>query len=83
MCYKEEINLKLIYVRAFFCALKLVIVSQIEGGDRVHIKEEKRAHVTFINQLDKPLSGAVLSVEGSDLIHGKPEARWVYSVMKS
>ncbi|KAK5608275.1 hypothetical protein CRENBAI_001693 [Crenichthys baileyi] len=57
-----------------FCMSCLPITLEIEG-DSVQIKTEKTAHVTFTNKLDRPLSGAVLSVEGSGLLHGKQEAR--------
>ncbi|MEQ2164643.1 hypothetical protein GOODEAATRI_008801, partial [Goodea atripinnis] len=57
-----------------FCMSCLPITLEIEGGS-VQIKKEKTAHVTFTNQLDRPLSGAVLSVEGSGLLYGKQEAR--------
>ncbi|MED6245183.1 hypothetical protein ATANTOWER_032679, partial [Ataeniobius toweri] len=57
-----------------FCMSCLPITLEIEG-DSVQIKKEKTVHVTFTNQLDRPLSGAVLSVEGSGLLYGKQEAR--------
>lgn len=43
------------------------------------MNKEQTAHVTFTNQLDKVLSGAVLSVEGSGLLQQKQETRLVYS----
>uniref|UniRef100_A0A3Q2QIM2 protein-glutamine gamma-glutamyltransferase n=1 Tax=Fundulus heteroclitus TaxID=8078 RepID=A0A3Q2QIM2_FUNHE len=51
------------------------ITMEIEGGDSVQLKKEKTVYVTFTNSLDKPMRGAVLSVEGSGLLQGKKEAR--------
>uniref|UniRef100_A0A3Q2D5V4 protein-glutamine gamma-glutamyltransferase n=1 Tax=Cyprinodon variegatus TaxID=28743 RepID=A0A3Q2D5V4_CYPVA len=45
----------------------------------MEVKRHQTAHVTFTNQLDKVLSGAVLSVEGSGLLQQKQETRLVYS----
>ncbi|XP_037540307.1 protein-glutamine gamma-glutamyltransferase 5 [Nematolebias whitei] len=51
------------------------ITIQIEGGDRIQMKKEKSARVTFTNPFERALSEAVLSVEGSGLIKGKQEAK--------
>ncbi|XP_015252084.1 PREDICTED: protein-glutamine gamma-glutamyltransferase 5-like [Cyprinodon variegatus] len=51
------------------------IEMEIAGGDCVEMNKEQTAHVTFTNQLDKVLSGAVLSVEGSGLLQQKQETR--------
>ncbi|XP_061657142.1 protein-glutamine gamma-glutamyltransferase 5-like isoform X2 [Syngnathoides biaculeatus] len=48
---------------------------EVEGGDSIHVKKEHIAIVTFTNKLNKSLSGAVLTVEGYGLLHGKQEAR--------
>ncbi|XP_054602147.2 protein-glutamine gamma-glutamyltransferase 5 [Nothobranchius furzeri] len=53
------------------------ITVQVEGGDNIQVKKEKTAHVTFINPFNRPLSGVVLSVEGSGLLKGKQEAKLV------
>ncbi|KAM9829210.1 protein-glutamine gamma-glutamyltransferase 5-like [Syngnathus typhle] len=48
---------------------------QVEGGDRIQMKKECIAIVSFTNQLNKPLGNAVLTVEGYGLLQGKHEAR--------
>ncbi|XP_037099763.1 protein-glutamine gamma-glutamyltransferase 5-like isoform X2 [Syngnathus acus] len=48
---------------------------QVEGGDRIQMKKECIAIVSFTNQLNKPLGSAVLTVEGYGLLQGKHEAR--------
>ena len=50
-------------------------VLQIEGGDSIQMKKEHTAQVSFTNKFTRALSGAVLTVEGSGLLHGKQEAR--------
>ncbi|KAM4562554.1 protein-glutamine gamma-glutamyltransferase 5-like [Odontesthes bonariensis] len=50
---------------------------EIVGGDGIKMKKEHTAKVTFTNRFDKPVSGAVLTVEGFGLLQGKQEARLV------
>ncbi|XP_034733559.1 protein-glutamine gamma-glutamyltransferase 5-like [Etheostoma cragini] len=55
----------------------LNITIEIKGGDRIQIKREHKAQVSFINKLSKTLNGVVLTVEGSGLLQGKQEARMI------
>ncbi|XP_077431054.1 protein-glutamine gamma-glutamyltransferase 5-like isoform X2 [Vanacampus margaritifer] len=48
---------------------------QVEGGDSIQVKKEHTATVSFTNELNKTLNGAVLAVEGYGLLRGKQEAR--------
>ncbi|KAK5863160.1 hypothetical protein PBY51_000210 [Eleginops maclovinus] len=54
------------------------ITVEIEGGDRIQIKKEYKAHVSFINTLSRSVNGAVLTVEGSGLLQGKQEVRMTF-----
>ncbi|XP_071331573.1 protein-glutamine gamma-glutamyltransferase E-like isoform X2 [Trachinotus anak] len=47
---------------------------EIEGGDSIEMRREHTAQVSFTNKFTKTLNGAVLTVEGSGLLHGKQEA---------
>ncbi|XP_061624140.1 protein-glutamine gamma-glutamyltransferase E-like [Phyllopteryx taeniolatus] len=48
---------------------------EVDGGDSIQVKKEHQALVSFTNELNKTLSGAVLTVEGYGLLQGKQEAR--------
>ncbi|XP_061528444.1 protein-glutamine gamma-glutamyltransferase 5-like isoform X2 [Phycodurus eques] len=48
---------------------------EVDGGDSIQVKKEHKAIVSFTNELNKTLSGAVLTVEGYGLLQGKQEAR--------
>ncbi|XP_051915729.1 protein-glutamine gamma-glutamyltransferase 5-like isoform X1 [Hippocampus zosterae] len=48
---------------------------KVEGGDSIQLKKEHTAIVSFTNKLNKPINGAVLTVEGYGLLQGKQEAR--------
>nr|XP_061802171.1 protein-glutamine gamma-glutamyltransferase 5-like [Nerophis lumbriciformis] len=48
---------------------------EVEGGDSIQVKKEHTAIVSFTNELNKTLSGAILIVEGHGLLQGKQEAR--------
>ncbi|KAM6924926.1 protein-glutamine gamma-glutamyltransferase 2-like [Xenentodon cancila] len=51
------------------------ITIEIDGGSSILVKKGHTAHVAFTNMFSTPLSGAVLSVEGSGLLQGKEEVR--------
>ncbi|KAI4824164.1 hypothetical protein KUCAC02_012701 [Chaenocephalus aceratus] len=51
------------------------ITVEIEGGGRIQMKKEYKAHVSFTNTCSSSVNGAVLTVEGSGLLQGKQEAR--------
>ncbi|XP_028266555.1 protein-glutamine gamma-glutamyltransferase 5-like [Parambassis ranga] len=53
------------------------ITIEIKGGDRIQMKKEHTAKVSFTNHFTKPLKGAVLMVQGSGLLQGKRESRLV------
>ncbi|CAL8369688.1 unnamed protein product [Lota lota] len=44
---------------------------QVQGGDRVQVKTKHAVHVSFTNPLTKPLSKAVLTLEGFGLFQDK------------
>ncbi|XP_077371127.1 protein-glutamine gamma-glutamyltransferase 5-like isoform X2 [Festucalex cinctus] len=48
---------------------------QVEGGDSIQVKKEHTATVSYANELNKMLNGALLTVEGYGLLQGKQEAR--------
>ncbi|XP_072306329.1 protein-glutamine gamma-glutamyltransferase 5-like [Eucyclogobius newberryi] len=48
---------------------------EVEGGDRIQMKKNYTAHVSYTNHCSTALSGAVLCVEGYGLLQSKHEAR--------
>ncbi|XP_047458190.1 protein-glutamine gamma-glutamyltransferase 5-like isoform X4 [Mugil cephalus] len=53
------------------------ITIEIEGGDSIQMKKKHTALVSFTNQFIKPLTGALLTVEGFGLLQSKQESRLV------
>ncbi|XP_061590885.1 protein-glutamine gamma-glutamyltransferase 5-like [Cololabis saira] len=51
---------------------------QVDGGSSIHMNKGHTAHVAFTNPFISPLSGAVLSVEGSGLLQGQEVVRLAF-----
>jgi len=51
------------------------VAPQVQDGDGIQARTEHAVHVSFTNTLTKPLSKAVLTLEGFGLFQDKQYAR--------